>query len=399
MRRLIWMLLLALPAGNVFAQTTGTIPVVNNERQQWRRGQEWRVAERPAVDTGTAEGAPEYELSTIRGILRLNDGTIVVANQQTELRYYDRNGTYIRTAGRRGEGPGEFFQIQGLTLLRDGNIGVDDFRHGIQVYSPEGKFIRRYPMPNADGFPPLVVFDDGTMILGDWPQGRRGATAIHTDSMELRRFPPGGPEQIVGRFPAVRFAPTSLQRSQHMQFSPVLMQFARGQSWYLGFPEKWEVMQLTATGKPVRLIRRAWQPIEITAADRQAYRTTMVNQVGEGGGTVSPRMRAQREALYADDMFAKTLPAYGGLYVDAIGNLWTMEPLRPRDMPTVARFNDTNDKPRTWSVFEPSGKWLGQVQTPGNFLVFDIGADYIIGLWRDEFDVEHVRLYTLIKPR
>ena len=399
MRRPTWMLLLTLSAGNVFAQTTSNVPVVNNEQPLWTQGREWRVADRPTVDIGTAEGAPEYELSNIRGVLRLSDGTIVVANQQSELRYYDRNGKYIRTAGRKGEGPGDFFQIQGLTQLRDGNIGVDDFRHGIQVYSPDGKFVRRYPMPNADGFPPLVVFDDGTMILGDWPQGRRGAPAIHTDSMDLKRFPPGGREQIVGRFPAVRFAPTSLGRSTHMQFSPVLMQFARGQTWFLGFPEKWEIVQLTAAGKPVRVIRRAWQPVEITASDRQAYRDAMVNRPGEGGGSVSPRIRAQREAIYADDMFAKTLPAYGGIYVDAVGNLWTMEPLRPRDMPTAARFNDTNDKPRAWSVFDPSGRWLGQVQTPANFLVFEIGADYIIGLWRDEVDVEHVRQYALIKPR
>src|SRR5688572_24766433 len=255
MRNSAWFVPLLVSAGAVTAQTTGNIPIVSNERPQWTGSQQWRVADRPTVDIGKAEGAPEYELSTIRGVLRLKDGTIVVANQQSELRYYDRNGKYIRTAGRKGEGPGEFFQIQGLTQLRDGNLGVDDFRHGMQVYSPDGKFIRRYPTPDPDGFGPLVVFDDGTIILGDWPQGRRGATAIHTDSMDLRRFPPGGPEQIVGRFPAVRFVPSALGRSQHMQFSPVLMQYAREQSWYLGFPEKWEIVQLTAAGKPVRVIR------------------------------------------------------------------------------------------------------------------------------------------------
>jgi hypothetical protein len=87
------------------------------------------------------------------------------------------------------------------------------------------------------------------------------------------------------------------------------------------------------------------------------------------------------------------------LYVDRTGNLWTLEPPRPRDNTFVTQFNDTSPKAQVWSVFDSSGKWLGPVQTPGNFLVFEIGADYVLGVWRDEFDVEHVRQYALIKPR
>jgi hypothetical protein len=35
---------------------------------------------------------------------------------------------------------------------------------------------------------------------------------------------------------------------------------------------------------------------------------------------------------------------------------------------------------------------------PERFLVFAIGSDWVIGRWRDELDVEHVRLYELHKP-
>jgi hypothetical protein len=28
----------------------------------------------------------------------------------------------------------------------------------------------------------------------------------------------------------------------------------------------------------------------------------------------------------------------------------------------------------------------------------DIGSDHVAGVWRDDDDVEHVRLYTLTKP-
>jgi hypothetical protein len=37
------------------------------------------------------------------------------------------------------------------------------------------------------------------------------------------------------------------------------------------------------------------------------------------------------------------------------------------------------------------------VTTPGDPLITDIGEGYITGVWRDEMDVEHVRVYRLIK--
>lgn len=50
-------------------------------------------------------------------------------------------------------------------------------------------------------------------------------------------------------------------------------------------------------------------------------------------------------------------------------------------------------------MFDPQGRWLGQVKTPARFLVFDIGADYIAGKAIDDLDVEHVRVYALNKAR
>ncbi len=41
---------------------------------------------------------------------------------------------------------------------------------------------------------------------------------------------------------------------------------------------------------------------------------------------------------------------------------------------------------------------LGKVVFPVVFEPMHIGDDFVLGEWRDEFDVEHVRLYRLIKP-
>ena len=47
------------------------------------------------------------------------------------------------------------------------------------------------------------------------------------------------------------------------------------------------------------------------------------------------------------------------------------------------------------TVFDPDGRALGFVETPGGFGVFEIGEDYILGSTTDELGVEYVQLREL----
>jgi hypothetical protein len=40
---------------------------------------------------------------------------------------------------------------------------------------------------------------------------------------------------------------------------------------------------------------------------------------------------------------------------------------------------------------------LGVIETPERFTIHQIGDDFVLGSWADELDIEHVRLYQLIK--
>ena len=71
--------------------------------------------------------------------------------------------------------------------------------------------------------------------------------------------------------------------------------------------------------------------------------------------------------------------------MDAEENLWVGEYRRPGDT-----------EPR-WRVFSPTGAYLGLVETPERFRIYEIGPDYILGRWSDELDVEHIRMYPLVK--
>lgn len=70
---------------------------------------------KPELVIGGAEAEPEYELYQVVGAVRFSDGRVAVALQGNySVRFYDADGSYRSTFGRRGNGPGEFQTIGDL---------------------------------------------------------------------------------------------------------------------------------------------------------------------------------------------------------------------------------------------------------------------------------------------
>lgn len=49
----------------------------------------------------------------------------------------------------------------------------------------------------------------------------------------------------------------------------------------------------------------------------------------------------------------------------------------------------------SWYVFDGRGAWLGEVSTPPGLSIFEIGADYVLGLRRDQLGVQFVVMLPL----
>ena len=74
------------------------------------------LADEPLVRVGLLDGPDEYLFGNITGAVRLEDGSVVIADQSIfEIRMFDASGRHVWTSGRKGEGPGEY---EGLRLMR-----------------------------------------------------------------------------------------------------------------------------------------------------------------------------------------------------------------------------------------------------------------------------------------
>jgi hypothetical protein len=72
--------------------------------------------------------------------------------------------------------------------------------------------------------------------------------------------------------------------------------------------------------------------------------------------------------------------------VDTSGHVWAMEDPR-----------SGQEGPGMMYVLEPDGCWLGTLMGRSRFRGLDIGDGFILGVWRDEFDVEYLHLYQLTR--
>ena len=83
-------------------------------------------------------------------------------------------------------------------------------------------------------------------------------------------------------------------------------------------------------------------------------------------------------------MIGQPIPRFGSPFAD--GNVW---------LPSYRPAYPEEGSPYT--VISPDGEWLGQVETPPGFRILDVAGGLVLGVLRDEMDVESVVVYGLVE--
>ncbi len=80
------------------------------------------------------------------------------------------------------------------------------------------------------------------------------------------------------------------------------------------------------------------------------------------------------------------LPLFGAFFGDGAGRLW---------LPEHAVASQRHGYP-AYSVISPSGEWLGRVDAPAGLRILDVAHGLVLGVLRDEMDIESVVVHALI---
>jgi hypothetical protein len=358
-----------------------------------------RISARPITQIGVQSGDPNQQFNRITDAALLSDGTIVVADRgSAQIRFFDRTGRFIRKLGREGQGPGEFRQLTHLNVAHgDSLVAWDAIGSRFTVFTPSGGVARTF---SPKGGPPsrTVTVVDGLAADGAFfgyrttrePPPLREAITRDTLTMavftrdgeyvrdvgiflghETRQHAGGrgvGPSGAMANMWSVKGVPFA--RETYFQTSRDLL--------YVGDGMTYQIRAYDRAGALTRIIRVRNEPRSVTPQMIDRFRSERSRIHAQRGPRVDPKV--------SRELFPKVLPAYAALRIDGAQRLWV------QDYPAPGQ------NAGEWSVFARDGKYLGRVTTPRDLEVLHIGTAHVIGIWRDELDVEYVRVYPILPP-
>ena len=350
------------------------------------------IADQPLVRIGMLDGPLEYIFGDVTGAVRLGDGSIVVADEQSyNVRRYDANGRHLWTSGREGDGPGEY---RGLRLLRNcpgATITVFDWvQDRITELDAEGDVVdtRRLNSIGVNPYGEPGCSADGRLVFTPWPEDRRSVLertvgeqwrwrvslryALHDSVTTLRSGIPGAERT---RFSEPNSGPSYWGRT--MVFATVDTGV-----WY-GTADDYELAHLDWTGRVTRTAR--WTGPDLTVTDdrvdryRDAFLAMDLYSDPEG------RRRFEREVWpRTREHLPERFPAYEALLALRDGGVWI-------------RTHRWRARGEELHLLDRDGTWLRRLTMPVGSVLLDAGPDWVLVRQRNEFDVPTVALYDLVE--
>jgi hypothetical protein len=351
----------------------------------------WQVDPVPFLDIGTAEGEDGQDLALPWASRRLPDGRVAISNARTnELRFYAPGGSYLGATGGSGEGPGEFDLIAALHIgVADTIIVADATLPRLSLFAPDGDFARTAPVDPVEGrLPRLRGLVAGTLAVYRVPFYERSggiSRAVRDTSLIIARPLDGGDIVTIGRFPATehfnQVLPSGGIAAWNLPFTRGFFDAFGGGLYWIGVSDRYELSGFDpASGELRRIIRVHHWPLTVTNDDHQEFFAYQLADIDD------PDQERTYRQVHEIIEFPPTFPAFADMTEDSDGNIWVRDFAVPWD-----------DGPQAWSVFTADGESITRVRIPDGLDIQDIGADYVMGLWRDDLEVEHIRAHRLTR--
>ncbi len=373
------------------------VAIVENHAARFGGDAAWALAPAPRFDLGRLEGPAATQFFQIGDGALLPDGGFVIAGFGSyDLRRFDAAGGHVWTAGREGDGPGEF---EGLTAVAAGPAGsvlTYDFRlRRLSRWSAEGTHLEDRSLEGAEGagFPFVeALLADGRAVYTWRTFGVNGLPPegeVRRDTLEVRVATPGNREPVViGRFPGPEIV--IMRQSETAAGFRVISgsaPFARATHVAAGPDVVWVgdgavpvVRRYGLDGTLQAIVRLPFPEAPVTD---EIVRRALDAELEEAD---DPEERDLARQRWEDLPLPGSLPFFEELTTDARGNLW------------IRAFQAPGDERRRWHVLAPDGAWLTSLDLPDRYGPLEIGDDVMLARYLDGLDVEHVELREILRP-
>jgi hypothetical protein len=249
------------------------------------------------------------------------------------------------------------------------------------VLDAEGNYVRTLV---SQGFADRFVFFQHS--FGDGSVLGRIDAGLHPDQMAegvfeatttYVRLHANGQIDTVGEFFSNQAFVTPDHSLTNMPFGRSGVVAASPGGFYFSANDQYELRHYTPTGESAAILRILEEPRPLTRAEIDAFVEADLARIDD------PAALRQRTVFWEAVPYPATLPAFAELRIDGVGNVW------------AADYRLTPAESLRWTIISSDGQLRGRITTSSRLRILDIGADYVLGVERDELDVERVVMYSL----
>lgn len=334
----------------------------------------------------------------------------------------DRQGNFLRTVGREGQGPGEFSSPHSFGIMGDGRLVVYDFPGSLKIFDQEGEMLSSTTLDFNKGLPGslLLPLSDqrfatrgGMRITGPGEESDDVPEDDHLRDIDIFALDGSGKEVL---YRAWNLPPTEVdeeldmkdeQGRQELSLSINRMRaFTPG--LHLGALSDGRLAVVDSMGYRVKLvgmdgtvlaaIERPIEPEPVTEAIKEAERerrteaaagTPSVRISGPGGlfdgAGLGEQIVAMMAAQIENMVFTDVIPVIADMAVDRNDVIW------------VARTGAGGDGLGPIDLLSADGEYLGTLPTDGLQIPDAFGPDGLMAyIETGELDVPIVRVIRLV---
>lgn len=332
-------------------EVDGVINVKNPNEPMY--GEEIVVIEED-LSIGEAQGPEEYMLLSVMQVVVDEKNHIYISEfggNTAHVKVFDDSGKYLRTIGRKGQGPGEFFQATSLQITPNNELTVwDRYTRKLAFFSLEGEYLR------------TQIFQ-GENLTGNihlTPQGN-----YFVISIEMKKWEADNTFHVVNTlsqygpdFAFIRTIANDRERTNTPFQAWMMIRLAASNSAICGVSENYEFQIYNSDGELTHRVFKDYNPVDINRGEKQ-----------------------RRELTKEKDLPGQ-FPAFQNYLMDENGWLFVQ---------TYERYMDGDEF--YFDVFDAEGKYLVKVPFKIFPKLWDKGKLYAIE--EDEEGYKYIKRYKV----
>ena len=274
---------------------------------------EWQI--------GGAEAEGEYLIERPESLAVDDEGNLYVLDSKAAVvKVYNPKGKFLRSIGRKGQGPGELNFPLSLSLnVKKKELAIVDIRNRrISFFNLEGKFLRSIPLKIVSN--KIKIDSQGNVLVHVVDRSslelvlKRFKSDMSQGGVDIFRFPLGNPRDP---FAAQMFWTVTEEDKV-----------------IVGDPRSYEIYIYDSALNLEKKIKKHFKPVKVTAAEKEEIIKRTPPEIRESGPSYK---------------FSEKHAAFQSFFLDDKGHLF------------VQTWERTSAGQNLYDIFDPEGKFIGRV--------------------------------------